>query len=167
MNAHSNLRSETFEWTGPISRSRLDTGMSGLAYLSGIRDGTVAASPVAILASAELLEVGPGRVQLICSVSDSQFGSSGELDAGVANFLVNAAIDCAAQTLVGLREGWAVVTSSVAYVRPAAPQVGILFATADGVKLSARRAIVVGDLTDEHGQVLTTATTMLDLFEVD
>jgi acyl-coenzyme A thioesterase PaaI-like protein len=167
MNAHSNLRSETFEWTGPISGSRLETGMSGLVYLSGIRDGAVAAAPVAVLASAELLEVGPGRVQLICTAADSQFGSSGELDAGVANFLVNAAIDCAAQTLVGLHEGWAVVTSSVAYVRPAAPQVGILFATADGVKLSARRAIVVGDLTDEHGQVLTTATTMLDLFEVN
>lgn len=159
------MRSETFEWAGPIIGPRMDTGMSGEAYLSGIRDGIVPPPAVGPLISAEIVEVARGEVQLICSASDPQFGLLRELDPGMASLLVSTAITCVARSLMGPRQGWATVESRASYLPPASPRVGSLTATAAVVESSEGRALVTGELADDHGQVLMTVSTTLSVFE--
>lgn len=161
------MRSETFEWTGPLIGPRVDTRMSGVAYLSGIRDGIVAPPQLGPLASAEIVEIGRGRVQLICSASDAQFGLLQELDPGMAGLLLNSAVGCVAQTLVGRRQGWAAVESRIAYLRPGSPRIGALTATAEVVDSFGPRTLVTGELADAGGQVLTRISTMLEVFDLD
>jgi acyl-coenzyme A thioesterase PaaI-like protein len=161
------MRSETFEWAGPLVGPRVDTEVSGLAYLSGIRDGVVAPPQLGPLISAEIVEVARGRIQLICSPSDSQFGLLRELDPGVANLLVNTAIGCVARTLVGLRQGWATAESQVSYLRQVSPRVGSLTATAEVVGSIGARTLVKGELADDRGRVLTSVSTILDVFDLE
>jgi acyl-coenzyme A thioesterase PaaI-like protein len=160
------VRAETFEWTGPDIGPRVETGMSGLAYLTALRDGTAAHPAIVRLVSAEFVELAPGRVQLICSASQPQFGLLREIDPGVAALLVNAAIGSATQTLVGLRQGWAIVASHASYIRPASPRVGHLIATADVVDVSNGSATVNGELTDDCGQVLITVTSTYEILDL-
>ena len=140
--------------------------MSGLAYLTGIRDGAVRPPHLGPLTSAELVEVTRGRVQLICSVPAAQLGLLHEFDPGMASLLIHTAVNCVAQTLMGLHQGWATVASHSSYVRPASPRVGSLTATAEVMELSAERGLVRGELADECGGVLITVTTTLDLFDL-
>ncbi|MFC5502669.1 PaaI family thioesterase [Lysinimonas soli] len=161
------MRSETFEWAGPVIGSRVDTGVSGVAYLSGLGDGVFAPPPIGPLISAEILEVAQGRVQLLCSASESQFGLLRELDPGAANLLVNAAIACVGHSLTGPRQGWATVESRTRYIRPVSPQPGALTATAEVVMSLPLRTVVRGELADGRGQVLSTVTATLHLFDFD
>jgi acyl-coenzyme A thioesterase PaaI-like protein len=167
MTAHSILRTETFEWHGPAGGPRLDTGMSGLAYLTGIRDGVISAPPLDVLASAELVEIQRGRVELICSVADPQFGLLRELDPGMASLLVTTAIGCVAQTLVELGQGWATTSSKTSYVRPASRQSGVLIATAQAVAETENHVLITGKVRDATGQLVIRASTSIELFDVD
>lgn len=160
------VRSETFEWTGPIIGARVDPGVSGEAYLSGIRDGVVPPPVVGPLIRAEIVEVARGRVQLICSASDPQYGLVRELDPGMASLLVNTAITCVARSMMGPRQGWATVESQASYRPPAVPRVGSFTATAAAVESSEGRALVTGELADDHGQVLMIVATTLSVFEL-
>jgi acyl-coenzyme A thioesterase PaaI-like protein len=146
--------------------ARLETGMSGLAYVTGLRDATVPQPPGASLMSAELVDVAPGRVQLIASVAEPQFGLYRELDPGLASLLVNTAISCAAQTLLDLGHGWATSASNSDYIRPASPRTGNLIASAEVVESWDERVLIKGRLTDECGQLLISVTSALDLFEL-
>jgi acyl-coenzyme A thioesterase PaaI-like protein len=157
---------ETFEWVGPIIGPRVETGMSGLAYLTGIRDGAVPPPELGPLITAELIEIVHGRAQLICSASEPQFGLMRELDPGLAGLLISVAVSCVAQTLTGLGQGWATVASRSSYARPSSPQVGNLVATAEVIDLYEGRALVKGELLDECGLVLATTTTTIDVFDL-
>jgi acyl-coenzyme A thioesterase PaaI-like protein len=160
------LTTETFEWAGWALGARRETEMSGLAYVTGLRDGTVRRPPVGPLMSAELVDVAPGRVQLICSISDPQFGLYRELDPGMASLLVNTAISCVAQTLLGLGQGWATSASNSDYIRPASPRAGTLVASAEVLESWDERVLVKGQLTDECGQVIMSVTSALDLIDL-
>jgi acyl-coenzyme A thioesterase PaaI-like protein len=166
MSNYTGVRSETFEWVGPVVGARVETGMSGLAYLTGIRDGVVPPPIVGSLITAELVEIAHGKVQLICSAPDTEFGLLYELDPGQASVLLNAAVSCVARTLVGLHEGWATVESQSSYVRPVSQRVSYLTATAVVVESSAGRALVGGELADDRGRVLATISTTLDVFDL-
>jgi acyl-coenzyme A thioesterase PaaI-like protein len=161
------MRSETFEWTGPVIGPRVDAEVSGIAYLSGVRDGVFPPPQLRSLISAEIVDVSPGRMQLICSASDSQFGLLRELDPGMAGLLVNAAISCVAQGLVAGRQGWATVESRTSYRRPVLPGVGSLIATAEVLESSPERVLVAGRLADDRGHVLTSVVTTLWVFDLD
>ena len=163
---YAGVRSETFEWVGPVIGPRVEPGMSGLAYLTGIRDGAVRSPDLGPLLNAELVEITRGRVQLICSVPAAQLGSLQEFDPGMASLLIHTAVNCVAQTLMGLHQGWAMVASHSSYIRPTSRRLGSLTATAEVAESSAERAVVKGELADEYGQVLTTVTTTLDLFDL-
>ena len=163
---YTGVRSETFEWVGPLIGPRVETGMSGLAYLTGIRDGAVRPPDLGPLIHAELVEITRGRVQLICSAPAAQLGLLQEFDPGMASLLIQTAVNCAAQTLMGLHRGWATVASHSSYIRPTSPRVGNLTATAEVVEASMERAVVKGELADECGQVMTTVTTTLHLFDL-
>ena len=161
------VRAETFEWAGPVFGPRVETGMSGLAYLAGVRDGMVPPPDLGPLLRAELVEVDRGRVELICSAADPHFGLLWELDPGLAGVLLSTAVNCVARSLMGLHQGWATVAAQSAYVRPISPRVSNLISTAEVIESSDRRAIVRAELTDEFGQVLATASTTLDIFDRD
>lgn len=160
------LTTETFEWAGWVPGARRETGMSGLAYVTGLRDGTVRRPPVGPLMNAELVDVAPGRVQLICSVSDSQFGLYRELDPGMASLLVNTAISCVAQTLLDLGQGWATSASNADYIRPESPRAGTLIASAEVLESWDDRVLVKGKLTDECGRAIMSVTSALDLVDL-
>jgi acyl-coenzyme A thioesterase PaaI-like protein len=157
-------RAESLEWVGPVIGPGVDAGVSGLAYLNGIRDGVFRAPSVGRLVSAEILEVAPGRVQLICSAVDSQCGLLGELDAALAGLLVSAAVSCVAQTMVGPRQGWSIAESRMSYIRPDSPRRGTLIATAEVLDSSPERVVVVGELAEARGRVLATVSTTVDIF---
>ncbi|HEY4267218.1 MAG TPA: hypothetical protein VGM94_03395 [Galbitalea sp.] len=167
MQRYTGVRSETFEWVGPIVGPRVETGMSGLAYLTGIRDGAVVAPDLGPLVSAELVEIVRGRVQLICSASPSQFGLLRELDPAVASLLVNAAVTAVAQSLTGHGQGWATVESRESYTRPSSPEVGNLVATAEVIGSSRGRAEVKGELLDGRGRVVATIVRTIDILDLD
>jgi acyl-coenzyme A thioesterase PaaI-like protein len=160
------MRSETFEWFGPTVGPRVETGMSGLAYLTGIRDGAVRPPALGPLINAELVDIGPGKVQLICSAPDLQFGRMHELDPGLAGVLLGAAVSCVAQTLVGLRQSWTTVAAQSSYIRSASPRVSNLVVTAQVIESVAGRSRVTGELADDCGQVLATVSTTIDVFDL-
>jgi acyl-coenzyme A thioesterase PaaI-like protein len=160
------VRTETFEWTGPANGARIETGMSGMAYLSGLRDGVVPSPPLSLLATAELVETNPGSVQLICSAPDTQYGLFRELDPGTASLLLHTAVGCAARSIMGLDHGWATTTCETAYGRPISPRAGALTAIAEVVELSAGRVLVNGELADDCGRIVMTISSTLDVFEL-
>jgi acyl-coenzyme A thioesterase PaaI-like protein len=160
------MRTETFEWTGPAVGPRVPIASSGVAYLTGVRDGVFPPPAIGPLISAEILVMEPGRMQLLCSASDSQFGLLRELDPGTAQLVVNTAISCVAHGLVAEGQGWATVESRAGYLRPGTPRAGSLTATAEVIESSPGRALIRGELADEGGRVLTTVVATIAVFEL-
>jgi hypothetical protein len=138
------MRSETFAWSGvPLAPG----GMSGLAWLSGLQLGLHTPPDEQALASAEIVAVEPGRVELICTVP--------ALPAPTSALLLTTAVELVALTLTGADRG---ETGETRLTREDAARAasGILVVTAiaEGARIDAT-------LVDGQGTMLASSTSRL------
>jgi hypothetical protein len=140
------MRGETFEWSGVVRLPGAGE-VSGLAWLSGLQTGVHAAPDLGSLATAELVGVERGRVELIATVPHPR--------ASTMVLLLSTAVELVALTLdgdaggetTGMSTTWATAVPAPGPLLVAAWVVG------DGE--------VAASAQDAGGRVLATASSTL------
>jgi uncharacterized protein (TIGR00369 family) len=124
-------------------RVRFATGPVGVADLLGMR-------PV---------ELEAGRVTFACATDERFANPMGTVHGGIIATLLDSALGCAVQTVLGEGQAYTTVALELKYLRPVHLDTGELRATGTVVHAGRRQATADGRLTDAGGRVLATATT--------
>ena len=134
----------------PIDEAR---AMSGLDFLSAIRDGRLPHPPMAETAGMRLAEVEPGRVVWESLPADRFRNPLGGVHGGWIATLLDSAMGCAGHTTLPAGKGYTTIDLKINYVRAPAPEAGVL--RAEGIVRHGGRTILSmdGSLTDAAGKI--------------
>ncbi len=154
-------RAETFSWTDPRVGLEHLPRMSGLEFLSGMRDGTIPRPPMAALMNLALVAVESGRVEFECRPAEAHYNPLGVVHGGLACTLLDTVVGCAAHSTLAAGFGYTSIDLSVSYLRPITAQQGILRAEGAVVKRGQRVIFAEGRILGPAGELLATATSSL------
>jgi len=154
-------RAETFHWTDPrVGLAHLPR-MSGLDFLSGMRDGTIPRPPMAALMNLALVAVESGRVEFECRPAEAHYNPLGVVHGGLACTLLDTVVGCAAHSTLAAGFGYTSIDLSVSYLRPITLNHGVLRAEGSVVKQGQRVIFAEGRVLGPAGELLATATSSL------
>ena len=146
-------RHRTVHWDDPAPSAAVATRVTGLAFLEGIRDGTLPSPPIAQLLGFTLTEVEPGRAVFECEPSESQYNPIGSVHGGVISTLLDAALSCAVHSTLPAGTAYTTAEIKVNFVRPVVVGSGRLRAEGRIIHGGGRLATADARLTDLAGKL--------------
>ena len=152
-------RSLTITWQDPMQLAQSARSMSGLDFLRGIRDGTLAPAPIQELIGMRLVEVEPGRAVWELEPAEQHYNPIGVAHAGIAATLLDSAMACAVHSTVPLGKGYTTLEFKLNLVRAVTIKSGRLRAIGKVVHGGKTTATADGRLEDASGALCAHATT--------
>lgn len=133
--------------------------MTGLAILCAIRDGRLPAPPFAGTMRQWIAEAEEGRAVFLADPDPRYLNPMGLIHGGWTMTLLDSALGCAVQTVLGRGEGYVSLGTEVKFVRPVLPGAGQLRCEARVESRGSRTATASGRVLDGAGRVMATGTT--------
>jgi len=137
------------------------TDLSGREYLEAIRDGRVAAPPMARLLGFELTTVGHGDVSFTGIPDESVLNPNGTVHGGYVATLLDSAVGCAVHTTLPAGTAYTSIEIKVSYLRAITVDTGPVTVTGRVTKPGRRVAFADGEARDGEGRLLATAQSSL------
>jgi uncharacterized protein (TIGR00369 family) len=141
--------------------SRAVRDLSGMEFLSAIRDGELPPAPIADLLGFAPRELEPGRVTFVLEPTEQHYNPIGSVHGGVVATLLDTVMGCALHSLLPKGTGYTTLDISVRYLRPVTVQTGRVTAEGTVVHRGRRTATTEAKLVDDLGRVLATGTSSL------
>ena len=149
---------------GVASRDAV-AAMSGVEMLRALLDGRLPAPPIMQTLDMALVEVEVGRVAFQGRPSFAHYNPMGTVHGGWFATLLDSAVGCVVQSVLGAGKGYTTAELKINIVRPLTDQVPVVRAEATIVYLGRRMATAEGRLTGPDGKLYAHASTTCFLFE--
>ncbi|WP_290054287.1 PaaI family thioesterase [Amycolatopsis solani] len=156
--AEAETRSKTITWQDPLPTARLGATMSGLEYLTAIKDGRIPGPPIAAHFGLRWERIEHGDVEAVAEPDESMYNPIGMVHGGVAATMLDSVVGCAVHTTLPAGVGYASVELKVNYLRAIHAGRGEIRATGRVVKEGSRIAFAEGEIRDAAGKLLATAS---------
>jgi uncharacterized protein (TIGR00369 family) len=140
--------------------------MSGLEFLSGIREDRLPAAPMMQLIGFDLTEVESGRAVFEGTPAFAHYNPLGTVHGGYAATLLDSCMGCAVHTTLPKGSGYITLEFKVSLVRAITADTGLVRAEGKVISSGRRVATAEGRLTDAGGRLLAHATTTCLVFEL-
>ena len=151
-------RSKTVNWYNPMVHASAASTLSGLDFLSAVRDGTLPRPPIAALMGFTLVEVAPGLAVFECTPDESAYNPIGVVHGGLVCTLADSAAGCAVQSSLEAGVAYTSIDINVTYLRPVTKDSGLIRATGRLTKPGRKVAYATVEVTDPAGKLLAQAT---------
>lgn len=160
-------RETTIHWQDPAAGLAALPHMSGFDYLRGMMEGTIPGAPIASHISMGLEDVAEGRVTFSCQPNESHYNPIGMVHGGLVCTLLDSALGCAAHSLLPAGMGYTSIEIKVNYLRPVSADSGPLTCTGWVTKPGRRVAFAEGEVLDNQGKTVATASGSLLIFPLE
>jgi uncharacterized protein (TIGR00369 family) len=157
-------RSRTVRWWDPAIGARAMAGMAGRDYLQAMADGRLPPPPVSDLLGVQLTAIGDGSVEFRCRPDESAYNPIGLVHGGLVCTLLDSVAGCAVHTTLPAGVGYTSLEIKVSYLRPVRLGDGELTATGRVTKPGRRAAFADGEVRDERGRLIATASSTCLVF---
>ncbi|MDQ6820756.1 MAG: PaaI family thioesterase [Actinomycetota bacterium] len=154
-------RSRTVTWYDPMAAAAAGRGLSGREYLQAIADGRLPPAPITSLLGFAVTEVGDGEVRFTVTPDESVYNPIGLVHGGLVSTLLDSVIGCAVHTTLPAGSGYSSIEIKVSFLRPIHANTGTLHAHGWVTKPGRRVAFAEGDVRDQTGKLLATASSSL------
>jgi uncharacterized protein (TIGR00369 family) len=151
-------RSKSITWYDPGALAEASRGISGLEFLTALRDGVLPPPPIAVLFATRLTEVERGRAVFECEPDEAAYNPNGVVHGGLVCTLADSAAGCAVQSTLEAGVGYTSIDINVTYLRPVTKASGVLRATGICVKPGRKVAYATVDIVDGRGKAVAAAT---------
>lgn len=138
--------------------------MTGLEYMTALREGSVPPPPIIALMNMDLVSVEPGVVTFSAQPDESHYNPIGAVHGGFACTVLDSVVGCAVQTTLPQGTGYTSLEIKVSYLRGLSTTTGALTATGRVTKPGSRVAFAEGELRDSEGRLVATASSTLLVF---
>ena len=133
--------------------------MSGMDFLTGVRDGIHPIPPIAGPMRMRLIEVEEGCAVFASDPDEHLLNPIGTVHGGYAMTVLDSCMGCAVHTTLQPGEAYITVEAKVNMVRPILPNTGILKAVGTLIHRGRTTATAEGKLMSESGKLLAHGTT--------
>lgn len=157
-------RSRTVTWHDPAAALPSMAAMDGLSYLRAMAAGQVPPPPIAGLMGFGVVSVERGEVVFTCTPEESVYNPIGTVHGGLVCTLLDTVLGCAVHTTLPAGTGYTSLEIKVSYLRPVHAGQGALTATGTATKPGRRAAFADGQVRDEQGRLVATASSTLLVF---
>jgi uncharacterized protein (TIGR00369 family) len=160
------IRERTFAWSDPKITADAGRTMTGLAFMRGLRDGSVPAAPIAALVGLSIAEVEDGRVVMRLTPAEYHYNPIGTMHGGILATLLDSVMGCAVHTTLPQGRAYTSLEIKVNYVRAVTSGSGELSAEGRIVHAGRRSAVAEGTVRDAKGRLCATASTTCLVFDL-
>jgi uncharacterized protein (TIGR00369 family) len=154
-------RSRTVHWRDPAALTQLGAAMSGIDYLTAMKDGRLPAPPFGELLQIDIDDVARGRVAFTCVPDESMYNATGLIHGGIVCTLLDTVTACAVLSTLPAGTGLASAEIKVSYLRPVHPAGGPLTAVGTVLKTGSRLSYADGVATNVKGEIVASASSTL------
>ncbi|MCV7103493.1 PaaI family thioesterase [Mycobacterium palustre] len=165
--AEGTEQSRLVSWRDPLATRAAAASMSGLAYWGAVADGRLAPPPIGELMRMRVVEAQHGHITFSCTPDGSMYNPLGVVHGGALCTLLDTAVGCALHTTLPPGVAYTSVEIKVSYLRAVTVASGLLTAVGRVVKAGSRIGFTEGEVTDEAGRLVATASSTLLIFERD
>jgi len=151
------IRSKTVSWQDPHALAAAGRTLSGLEFLSAMARRELPAPPIAELFGMTIEAVEPGDAVFRCEPDESTYNPIGVVHGGLACILLDTVAGCAVHTTLAAGVGYTSLEIKVNYLRPIHGG-SVLVAHGWVTKPGRRVAFAEGDIRDQDGKILATAS---------
>jgi uncharacterized protein (TIGR00369 family) len=151
-------REKTITWHDPLATAELSRTLSGLEFLTGIAEGRFPGPPIGSHFGLRWLSVEHGDVVMAATPDESLYNPIGMVHGGVAATMLDSAVGCAVHSTLPAGTGFSSIELKVNYLRAIHAGQGEIRAHGWVVKSGSRVAFAEGDIRDENGRLLATAS---------
>jgi uncharacterized protein (TIGR00369 family) len=151
-------RSKEVTWYDPMVNATAATTLSGLEFLSRVRQGALPRPPIAELMGFSLVEVAYGLAVFECTPDESVYNPSGVVHGGLVCTLADSAAGCAVQSSLDAGVAYTSIDINVTYLRPVTKDTGRIRATGRLTKPGRKVAYATVEVADQSGKLLAQAT---------
>jgi uncharacterized protein (TIGR00369 family) len=130
------------------------TSVSGLDFLTSLRDGTYPAPPFAVETGIWIAEIEAGRVVFEAQPSARFYNPLGTVHGGWISGLIDSAMGCAVHSLLKAGQAYTTVDMTVSFVRPVFEKTGQLKCEGKIVHAGNRIATSEGRVWDKSGKLI-------------
>ncbi|MBF4766336.1 PaaI family thioesterase [Nocardioides agariphilus] len=160
------VRSRTVTWDDPMVTAAAGRGEVGLDFLQRMVAGELPGPPIASLLRMSLVSVSSGSAVFTLAPDESMYNPIGVVHGGIVCTLLDSALGCALHTTLPAGKGYTSVEIKVSYLKAVRSSSGRLTATGRVVRAGSRVGFTEGEVTDESGAVVATATSTLLVFDL-
>jgi len=160
-------RTTTVQWRDPELGLAALPELSGIDFMKRIADGELPAAPIASHFGMDLIEVAPGTVTFRCVPDESHYNPIGTVHGGLVCTLLDSALGCATHTTLPAGSGYTSIEIKVNYLRPVSAGNGALTCRGRVTKPGRRVAFAEGEVVDDQGKVVATASGSLLVFPLE
>lgn len=139
--------------TGVVPRE-IATAVSGVEFLTALRDARHPAPPFAAVADIWITEVEEGRVVFEGRPSAQFYNPLGTVHGGWISTLLDSAMGCAVHSTLQPRQAYTTVDMTVSFVRPVFEATGKLSCEGKVVHVGGRIATAEGRVWDQAGTLI-------------
>jgi uncharacterized protein (TIGR00369 family) len=132
--------------------------MSGIEALEAIRDGRVAPPPISQHFNFDITKISEGEVSFTCTPDESAYNPIGMVHGGLVCTLLDTVIGCAVHSSLPAGVAYTSIELKVNYLRPVYGDNGDLTARGWVTKPGRRVAFAEGEVLNQQGKVLATAS---------
>jgi uncharacterized protein (TIGR00369 family) len=157
-------RTRTVSWWDPMVGARAMRGLSGREYLQAMIDGRLPQAPIGGLIAMTAVSVGEGTVQFRCQPDEWAYNPIGVIHGGLVCTLLDSVAGCAVHSTLPAGMGFTSLEIKVSYLRPVRQGDGELAAVGLVTKPGRRAAFADGEVRDEHGRLIATASSTCLVF---
>lgn len=159
-------RETTIQWQDPAEALAVLPELDGIEFMKKIAAGELPAAPIGSHIAMELVDVGPGTCTFQCRPDESHYNPIGAVHGGLVCTLLDSALGCATHTLLPAGTGYTSIEIKVNYLRPVTADNGPLICTGRVTKPGRRVTFAEGEVLDNQGKVVATASGSLLIFEL-
>lgn len=167
MSTGSSTRETTVTWTDPSQGLSLLPTMNGIDFLRKMADGEIPGAPIGTHIGMQIAEVGAGTVTFDCHPDESHYNPIGMVHGGLVCTLLDSALGCAVHTTLPAATGYTSIEIKVNYLRPVTADSGPLVCTGRVTKSGRRVAFAEGEVLDNTGKTVATASGSLLIFPLE
>jgi uncharacterized protein (TIGR00369 family) len=157
-------RTRTVSWWDPMVGARAMRGLSGREYLQAMINGRLPQAPIGGLIAMTAVSVGEGTVQFRCQPDEWAYNPIGVIHGGLVCTLLDSVAGCAVHSTLPAGMGFTSLEIKVSYLRPVRQGDGELTAVGRVTKPGRRAAFADGEVRDEHGRLIATASSTCLVF---
>lgn len=151
-------RERTYSWQDPVELAGRTQELSGIEFLSAIRDGELPHPPICATIGFRIAEVAEGHSVIELEPGEHQYNPIGTVHGSVIVAALDSAAGNAVHSTVPAGVGYTTVDLNVNFLRPVTAQSGTLRCVGALVSRGRRTALAQSRLLDEDERLLAHAT---------
>lgn len=167
MSTEPSTRETTVTWSDPSEGLALLPTLDGIDYLRKMATGEIPGAPIGAHMGMQVAEVNEGTVTFRCHPDESHYNPIGMVHGGLVCTLLDSVLGCAVHTTLPKGTGYTSIEIKVNYLRPVSKDSGPLVATGRVTKGGRRVAFAEGEVVDNKGKTVATASGSLLIFPLE